>query len=431
MPTRDLLTAYGRRDLLRTIGFTGGLATVAGCGASETQPAASVPTSAPKPTGAPKPASTVQAAAIVTASPVVAKVPEVKGLKVGYLPITDATPLLVAHNQGLFAAEGLEVEKPTLFRSWAQIAEAFQAKQVDVAHLLMPAAIWMRFGQNFPVKVVAWNHVDGSALTVAKNVDSLGDLAGKVIGIPFWYSIHNLVVQLLLRTAGLKPILTGEPDARAKTVKLSILAPADMPPALAAGTIAGYIVADPFNAVAEVQGIGKVLRFTGDAWLNHACCVTIVHEDAVRERPRWTQAVVTGLAKAQRYARENRKETARILSKEGGDYLPQPLPAIERALTGYSREEYGASKAIVHPDWANNRIDFQPFPFPSYTAELVKLLRDTEVDGDAAFLKTLDPAQAHGTLVDDTFARAAISAAGGPSVFGLPENLSRVEKIVP
>ena len=260
---------------------------------------------------------------------------------------------------------------------------------------------------------------------------SLGDLAGKVIGIPFWYSIHNLVVQLLLRTAGLKPILTGEPDAGAKTVKLSILAPADMPPALAAGTIAGYIVADPFNAVAEVQGIGKVLRFTGDAWLNHACCVTIVHEDAVRERPRWTQAVVTGLAKAQRYARENRKETARILSKEGGDYLPQPLPAIERALTGYSREEYGASKAIVHPDWANNRIDFQPFPFPSYTAELVKLLRDTEVDGDAAFLKTIDPAQAHGTLVDDTFARAAISAAGGPSVFGLPENLSRVEKIVP
>lgn len=429
MPELDSRTGYGRRDLLRTIGFTGSLATVAGCGTTGTPPVAPVPTA--KPSSASTPASASGAPPVPTPSPVVAKSPEAKGLKVGYLPITDATPLLVAHNQGLFAGEGLEVEKPTLFRSWAQIAEAFQAKQVDVAHLLMPAAIWMRFGQNFPVKVVAWNHVDGSALTVAKNVDSIGDLAGKVVGIPFWYSVHNLVVQLLLRTAGLKPILTGEPNASARTVKLSILAPADMPPALAAGTIAGYIVADPFNAAAELQGIGKVLRFTGDAWLNHACCVTVVHEDAVRERPRWTQAVVTGLAKAQRFARENRKETARILSKEGGDYLPQPLPAIERALNGYSREEYGATKAIIHPDWVNNRIDFQPFPFPSYTAELVKLLRDTEVDGDAAFLKTLDPAQAHGALVDDTFARAAITAAGGPSVFGLPESLTRVEKIVP
>jgi NitT/TauT family transport system substrate-binding protein len=357
--------------------------------------------------------------------------PEVRGLRVGYLPITDATPLLVAHHQGLFGAEGLEPERPTLFRSWAQIAEAFQAKQVDVAHLLMPAAIWMRLGQNVPVKVVAWNHVDGSALTVAKNVDSLADLAGKVVAVPFWYSIHNLMVQLLLRTAGLKPILVGEPDAGAKTVKLAILAPADMPPALAAGTIAGYIVADPFNAVAEVQNVGKILRFTGDAWLNHACCVTIVHDDVAKARPVWTQSVVTGLAKAQRFARENRKETARILSKEGGDYLPQPLPAIERALTGYSRDEYGPTKAISHPDWANNRIDFQPFPFPSYTEELVRLLRETAVDGDASFLNTLNPTQAHATLVDDSFARVAIAAAGGPGVFGLPETLTRSEKIAP
>lgn len=418
---------YGRRDLLRTIGYTSALGTVAACGTS-TAPTPPVATSIPTP--APVPATSAAAPAVApTARP--ARTPETRGLRIGYLPVTDATPLLVAHQQGLFGAEGLEPERPTLFRSWAQIAEAFQARQVDVAHLLMPAAIWMRFGQNFPVKVVAWNHTDGSALTVAKNIDSLGDLAGKTIGIPFWYSIHNLVVQLLVRTAGLKPILTGDPDAGARTVKLLVVPPADMPPALAAGTIAGYIVADPFNSVAEVQGIGKVLRFTGDAWLNHACCVTIVHEDAARDKPGWTQAVVNGLARAQLFARENRKETARILSKEGGDYLPQPLPAIERSLTAYSRDEYGATKAIKHPEWANHRIDFQPFPFPSYTEELVRLLRETVVDGDASFLKTLDPSQAHTTLVDDRFARAAIASAGGPARFGLPESLSRIERVVP
>jgi ABC-type nitrate/sulfonate/bicarbonate transport system substrate-binding protein len=36
--------------------------------------------------------------------------------------------------------------------------------------------------------------------------------------------------------------------------------------ALANGSIAGYIVADPFNALAELSGVGKILRFTGDVW---------------------------------------------------------------------------------------------------------------------------------------------------------------------
>jgi NitT/TauT family transport system substrate-binding protein len=355
--------------------------------------------------------------------------PEKKELRVGYLPITDATPLLVAHAKGMYATEGLEAPKPTLFRGWSQLAEAFQARQVDIVHILMPTAVWMRFGQDFPLKLVAWNHTDGSALTVANDVNSPNDLAGKTVAVPFWYSIHNLVLQLLFRKAGLTPLLRGEPSVANRSVKLVVMSPPDMPPALANGSIAGYIVADPFNAVAEVNQVGKIFRFTGDAWLNHACCVVIMHEEDTVKRPNWSQAVVNAVAKAQLFARENRKETAQLLAKEGGDYLPQPLPVIERALAHYDRAEYGRTRAIEHPDWQNNRIDFQPFPFPSYTEELVKLLKDTAVDGDSAFLKSLDPKAAHAKLVDDRFARAAIKAAGGPSKFGIPESLSRVERI--
>jgi NitT/TauT family transport system substrate-binding protein len=141
--------------------------------------------------------------------------------------------------------------------------------------------------------------------------------------------------------------------------------------------------------------------------------------------------VVNAVAAGQLFARDNRKETARILSEQGGGYLPQPLPAIERALSFYDKGEYGPAQAVEHADWPNNRIDFQPFPFPSYTEELVKQLRDTVVDGDNAFLKALDPAKAHGQLVDDRFARAAIKKVGGPARFNLPESLSRTERVVP
>lgn len=349
-------------------------------------------------------------------------------LRVGYLPITDATPLLVAHGEGFYADEGLEVEKPTLLRSWAQVAEAFQSRQVDIVHFLMPMTVQLRFGQGVPLKVVAWNHTGGSALTVAEAIEDITDLAGTTVAVPFWYSIHNIAVQMLFADAGLTPIITGEPSVADSTVKLVVLAPPDMPPALAGGSISGYIVADPFNAVAELNGIGKILRFTGDVWQDHACCVAVMHEDAIAERPAWAQSTVNALVKAQQHAAANRVDTARLLSEEGGRYLPQPLPTIERALTHYDVAEYG-SGAIEHPGWETERIGFQPFPYASYTAELVTRLKGTVVDGDRGFLDELDPAVVHADLVDDSLVRTAIEAVGGPSTFGQPEDLTRVETI--
>lgn len=353
-------------------------------------------------------------------------------LRLGYLPITDAAPLLLAHAKGFYQEQGLDVERPTMFRSWAQLAEAFQARQVDVVHILMPLAIWMRFGQQVPVKLVAWDHVNGSGLTVAESVERVEDLAGKTVAVPFWYSIHNVLLQLLLERAGLQPILQGEPSASERTVKLVVMAPADMAPALANGSIAGYIVAEPFNALAEVQGAGKILRFSGDVWLDHACCVVVLHEEDVATRPDWAQAVVTAVVRAQRFGREHREEAARLLAKRGDQgYLPQPLEAIERVLLDHDHERYVRDGVIEHPDWGAARIDFRPFPFPSYTEALIEHLRRTKVEGDAAFLQALDPAQAHRELVADQFVRRALSQEGGPAVFGLPESLTRTERIDP
>ncbi|MBX6753658.1 MAG: ABC transporter substrate-binding protein [Thermorudis peleae] len=353
-------------------------------------------------------------------------------VRIGYLPITDAAPLLLAHAQGYYQEQGLEADQPTMFRSWSQISEALQARQVDVVHLLMPVSIWMRFGQQVPVKLVAWDHVNGSALTVAKKIERIEDLAGKTIAVPFWYSIHNVLIQLLLDRAGLQPILRGDPSPDERTVKLVVMSPSDMAPALANGSIAGYIVAEPFNALAEVQGAGKILRFSGDVWLDHACCVVVMHEEDVATQPEWAQAVVTAIVRAQRFARENRAEAARLLAKEGGrGYLPQPLEAIERVLLDHEHDRYVQDGVIHHPDWGAQRIDFRPYPFQSYTVALIEHLRRTRVEGDAGFLTTLDPAAAHAELVDDRFVRQALDTEGGPVAFDLPETLMRSERIEP
>jgi NitT/TauT family transport system substrate-binding protein len=393
-----------RRDFLRVAGFTGlavagGSSFLAACGGGSS--------------------SSDTTAATAAAS--------LGSLSIGYLPITDASPLLIAHANGALVNEGFTPSDPVMFRSWADLVEAFQGGSVDVVHMLMPLAVQLRFGAQLPLKVVAWNHTNGSALTAAERINSVTDLAGETVAIPFWWSIHNVVLQKLLRANGIEPILEGDASKADKTTKLIVLPPADMVPALASGSIAAFIVADPFNALAETTDAGKILRFTGDVWRDHACCVTVVSEDFVAKAES-AQGLVNALASAQLAITSDRVAAAAQLSD--GGYLPQPLPAIERALTHYVLDEYEPTGAIQNAQWESQRIGFQPYAFPSYTAELITALRETRIDGDSAFLADIDDASAHAELVQEGLAQSAIEANGGLEAFGLA-SFERVENIAP
>ena len=291
-------------------------------------------------------------------------------------------------------------------------------------HLLMPLALQLRFEAEQDVRVISWNHTDGSAVTVAKDINSVADLAGKTIAVPFWYSIHNVILQQLLRKNGLKVTLAGEPSAANKTVKLVVLPPSEMPPALAAKQIAGYVVAEPFNALAEVNGIGKILRFTGDVWRDHACCVTVVRGDLVRSNPLAAQAIVDSIAQAQLWLTKNRANASDVLK----NYLPQAPAAITKALNSYAQNEYPT--AIQNPAWLSERISFQPYPFASYTTELIKQLRLTRVDDDNQWLQTINLRTAHNEFVASGLAERAMNKLGGRRQFGLT-SLTRRETIRP
>jgi NitT/TauT family transport system substrate-binding protein len=352
-------------------------------------------------------------------------------VRIGYLPITDATPLLVAHSRKLFEAEGLRTEKPRLFRTWAQIIEAFVAGQVNVVHLLSPTTMFVRYGSQFAAKVVAWNHMNGSALAVARHINSVKDLGGTQVAIPFWYSIHNVVLQQLLRANGLKAVSRARSGAlAANEVNLVVMPPAEMVSALAAKAVSGYIVAEPFVAAAEVSGVGKVLRFVGDVWQNHACCLLTLAERDITERPEWAQKVTTANVKAQLWTRDNQLETAKLLASSGeGKYTPHGLPVLTKVLAATEMAQYTREGVIKHPQWNQRRIDFQPYPYASYTEELVKALQVTHVEGNAAFLEKLDPKFVAKDLVDDRFVKNALKQVGGLKAFGHAESFTRKEII--
>lgn len=344
-------------------------------------------------------------------------------VQIGYLPITDASPLLVAHGNGYFKDEGLKVDPPVLIRTWSALSESFLTGKFNVTHMLFPMPVWMRYNTKAPVKVLAWDHVNGSAVTVSQDsqINGFADLGGKTIAVPYWYSMHNILLQAGIKKSGLKPVIHRmETPPKPDEVNLFILPPPEMPLALAGKKIDGYIVAEPFNAIGEVKINARILRFTGDMWKNHPCCVIVMNEEIVHENPIFTQKVINAIVRAQRFIHENPLKTAHLLSKEGGTYLPVSEEILRRVFAFYDPKTYGAgtpSAAIRHPEWGIKRIGFQPYPFPSATRFIVNEMKQTLMEGEMGFLNRLDPEFAIRDLVDDTFVKKAIDHAGGPSFF--------------
>ena len=239
-----------------------------------------------------------------------------------------------------------------------------------------------------------------------------------------------------MKEAGITPVI------RPQTAKLGpnecnflVLNPPDMPPALAAKSIDGYCVAEPFNALGEIKAGGKVLRFTGDVWKGHPCCVVVMHEaDAMDpDRAAWAQGVHNAIIAAQIHLGENREEMAQLLSRDGKKYLPFPKKIIERAMLFYDPAYYNNPVAIKHPEWGMDRINFQSWPYRSATELVVSDLKETVLTGDAGFLDNLTPQHVADDLVNYTFVKNALEAnpkwKNDPSVPKTGDPYSRVEVV--
>lgn len=343
------------------------------------------------------------------------EMPDDEVVRIGYLPITDASALLVAHAMGFFEDEGLKVEKPTLIRGWSPLIEGFAAHKFNLVHFLKPIPVWMRYNNNFPVKITGWAHTNGSGLVVGKhtNVEKFEELGGMQVAVPYWYSMHNIVLQMALKNAGLEPVIQDQKvPLKPNQVNLQIMPPPDMPPALAAKKIDAYIVAEPFNAAGEVLARGKMLRFTGDIWKNHPCCVVCMHDEHTEKKKEWSQKVMNAVVRGAVYAQENKEEVAHMLSREGKKYLPMKAKVVLKAMTDYDPTHYEQPDAIKHDDWDVGRIDFNPYPYPSATKFIIDQLKETKVTGDISFLKDLDTDFVANDLVNYEFVKNAMDKYG-------------------
>jgi nitrate/nitrite transport system substrate-binding protein len=303
---------------------------------------------------------------------------EKKDLKIGFLPITCATPIVAADPLGFYAKQGLNV---SLIKTagWAVVRDKTLAGEYDASHMLspMPLAISMGLGaQPSPMVIPAIENVNGNAITLhVKHKDRRDpkQWKGMTFAIPFDYSMHNFLLRHYLAENGI------DPD---KDVQLRVLPPPDMVANLRAGSIDGFIVAEPFNQRAVFDGVGFIHMLTSEIWDKHPCCSFAATSDFVKKNPNTFAALFRAIVNSTMHCSEqgNRKSVAEAI--HGPQHLNQPLTVLEQVLTG----RYADGLGNVRND--PNRIDFDPFPWQSMAVwMLTQMQRWGYVKGDVNYNK--------------------------------------------
>ena len=276
-------------------------------------------------------------------------------LRIGFIPLVDASALIVAVDKGFAAAEGLDV---TLVRevSWSNVRDKLNIGLFDAAHLLAPVAIASSLGLgHIKVPIVAPFNlgINGNAITISPALHAAlmaqadGDpddpmvtakalaqvvaarkKAGQeplTFGMTFPYSTHNYQLRFWMAAGGV------DPD---EDVQLVVLPPPYMVESLANGLVDAFCVGAPWNSVAVDLGIGHILHFAADVLKRGAEKVLAVRGKWAEENPDVLVRLIRAHQRAADFIEDpaNRAEAAQVLSR--ADRINVDAEVIRRTLDG-------------------------------------------------------------------------------------------------
>jgi len=276
-------------------------------------------------------------------------------LDVGFVPITCATPIIMAHPMGFYEKYGLDVNVIKT-AGWAVARDKSLSNEYDAAHMLTPMPLAMSMGAGSTAKpfiMPAVENINGQAIVLHVDHKDKRDpkqWKGFKFGVPFEYSMHNFLLRYYVAEHGL------DPD---KDIQIRVVPPPEMVANLRAGNLDGYLSPDPFNQRAVWEKVGFIHTLTKDIWEGHPCCAFACSKEFAETNPNTYGALLRSIIDATHYSakQENRKEIAAAIAPK--NYLNQPVPVIEQVLTGRYADGLGGVQNVP------NRIDFDPFPWHS------------------------------------------------------------------
>ena len=261
--------------------------------------------------------------------------PEVKGAKIGFIALTDAAPLIIAAEKGLFAKHGMPDVEVLKQASWGATRDNLvlggASNGIDGAHILTPMPYLMHTGkvtQNnvpVPMTILARLNLDSQGISVAKEYADTGvqldasklkaafekkKAEGKEIkaAMTFPGGTHDLWIRYWLAAGGI------DPD---KDVSTIVVPPPQMVANMKVGNMDVFCVGEPWNEQLVNQGIGFTACTTGELWKGHPEKALGMRADWVEKNPNATKALLMAVMEAQQWCDEmaNKEEMSTILGK--------------------------------------------------------------------------------------------------------------------
>ena len=261
--------------------------------------------------------------------------PEVAAIKLGFIALTDSSPLIIAKEKGLFDKYGLNGAEVIKQASWGATRDNLvlgsAGNGIDGAHILTPMPYMLSTGaitqdkQPLPMKILARLNLDGQAISVSNTYADLklgtdaaalkaafakkkADGAAAKIAVTFPGGTHDLWMRYWLAAAGINP----DTD-----VEMIVVPPPQMVANMKVGTMDAFCVGEPWNAQLVAQGIGYTALTTGELWANHPEKSLALRSDFSEKNPKATQALLMAVMEAQQWcdADANKAELADIVAK--------------------------------------------------------------------------------------------------------------------
>ncbi|WP_461126574.1 CmpA/NrtA family ABC transporter substrate-binding protein [Spirosoma aerophilum] len=269
--------------------------------------------------------------------------PAPEPIKLGFIPLTDCAPLVVAKEMGLFQKHGVDVVL-TKEASWANIRDKVLNGELDGAHCLfsMPFSVYTGVGgkAGSEMKIAMVLNNNGQAITLSKDFCGLvgfkemGKVAGAVkavqgrkevtFAMTFPGGTHDMWLRNWLSAAGVNQ----------KSVGIITIPPPQMVANMRVDNMEGFSVGEPWNSVAASQNVGFTEIASQDIWKHHPEKALVVNSQFSTARREDLKKVMAAVLEACQWLDNmgNRKKAAAWLTKPY--YVNAPLAAIESRLLG-------------------------------------------------------------------------------------------------
>jgi nitrate/nitrite transport system substrate-binding protein len=259
--------------------------------------------------------------------------PETPDINFGMIALTDCSPIVIAHEKGLFKKYGIN-SKVTKGANWAAIRDNLSSGSIQATHMLigMPLASTMGLlGAPKKPMVIPWLlNRNGQAISLKtewkgkvgadpKALKPFVDQAKK-LGEPLTFAMtfppgtHAMWMRYYLGAGGINP---GGPNGEGGEITLITVPPAQMVANMKIGKMDGFCVGEPWGARSIADGIGYTSVTTQDIWKDHPEKVCAFTEEFAEKNPKTVKAVLKALHEASVWLDDmgNRPEQCDIVSK--------------------------------------------------------------------------------------------------------------------